>query len=40
MRGKRKTSCAKDAARAVHKHERNMHRGKRLTRLGRKGSRP
>jgi hypothetical protein len=30
-------SCAPAAKRAVHAHERNMHRGKPLTKLGKSG---
>jgi hypothetical protein len=37
MRGPRNQGCAADAKRAVHAHERAMHKGKPLTRLGKKG---
>lgn len=30
-------ACAPAAKRAVHKHERNMHKGKTLTKLGKNG---
>ena len=37
MRGTRNQKCAVEAKRAVHAHERKMHKGKPLTKLGKNG---